>query len=118
MKTTQKLFATLLLVIMAQVTFAKEPIKNDQTDLVKFRKHIISQIAFPSKIKNADGQQVTVLFEINKDLKAEICKVETENPAIEKFIRAEFESMQLPAEYSKINETYRIKIKFNQNKSN
>jgi len=118
MKTTQKLFATLLLVIMAQITFAKEPIKNDQTDLLKFRKHLISQIGFPSKIKNAHGQQVTVFFEINKDLQPEICKIETESPAIEKFIRAEFESMHLPAEYSKINETYSIKIKFNQDKNN
>jgi hypothetical protein len=118
MKTTHKLFATLLLVVMAQITFAKEPIKNDQTDLVKFRKHLISQIGFPTKIKNADGKQVTVFFEINKEWQPEICKIETESPEIEKFIRAEFESMQLPAEYSKINESYSIKIKFNQNKSN
>lgn len=115
MKTTEKLLATLLLVIMAQFAFANKPVKNDQTDLVKFRKHLISQIGFPSKIKNAGGQEVTVYFEINKDLQPEICKVETENPEIEKFIRSEFESMQLPAEYSKINESYNIKIKFNQN---
>jgi hypothetical protein len=118
MKTTQKLLPTLLLLVMAQIAFAKEPIKNDQTDLLKFRKHLISQIGFPSKIKNADGQQVTVFFEINKELKAEICRIETESPEIEKFIRAEFESMELPAAYSKINESYSIKIKFNQNKSN
>ncbi len=118
MKTTHKLFATLLLVIMAQITFAKEPIKNDQTDLVKFRKHLISQIGFPSKIKNVDGQQVTVFFEINEELQPQICKIETENPAIEKFIRAEFETMHLPADYSKINVTYSIKIKFNHDKTN
>jgi len=116
MKTTQKLLGTLLLVIIAQFAFASKPLKNDQTDLVKFRKHLISQIGFPSKIKNAIGQQVTVYFEINKDLQPEICKVETDNPEIEKFIRAEFENMQLPAEYSKINESYWIKIRFNQNK--
>jgi hypothetical protein len=85
--------------------------------MVKFRKHLISQIAFPSKIKNADGQQVTVYFEINADLKPEICKVETNNPAIEKFIRAEFESMEIPAEYSQLNQTYSIKIKFNFNQN-
>jgi hypothetical protein len=118
MKTTKKMIGTLMLVIIAQITFAGNPIKNDQTDLVKLRKHLISQIGFPSKIINADGKQVTVFFEINKELKAEICKIETESPEIEKFIRAEFESMQLPAEYSKINESYSIKIKFNQNKSN
>jgi hypothetical protein len=118
MKTTKKMIGTLLLVIITQITFAGNSIKNDQTDLVKFRKHLISQIGFPSKIKNADGQQVTVFFEISKDLKAEICRIETESPEIEKFIRAEFESMELPAAYSKINESYSIKIKFNQNKSN
>jgi predicted RND superfamily exporter protein len=118
MKTTTKLFATLLLIVIVQFAFASKPIKNDQTDLVKFRKHIISQIAFPSKIKNADGQQVTVLFEINQDMKAEICKIETENPAIEKFIRSEFESMEIPSQYTKINEPYSIKIKFNLNKNN
>lgn len=117
MKTTQKLIGVLLLVILAQFTFANNPNKKDQTDMVKFRKHLISQIAFPSKIKNADGQQVTVYFEINADLKPEICKVETNNPAIEKFIRAEFESMEIPAEYSQLNQTYSIKIKFNFNQN-
>ena len=59
-----------MLVIIAQITFAGNPIKNDQTDLVKLRKHLISQIGFPSKIKNADGKQVTVFFEINVLLKS------------------------------------------------
>jgi len=112
MKTTQKLLATLVLVILAQITFASTPAKNDQNDLVNFRKHLISQIDFPSKIKNADGQQVTVLFEINDEFQPVICKIETEHPEIEKFIRAEFERMELPAKFTKTNETYSIKIKF------
>lgn len=113
MKTTQKLIATLMLVILAQFTFAGNESNNQQSKLAKFRKHLISQIAFPSKIKNANGKEVTVYFEINADLKPEICKVETDNPEIEKFIRAEFESMEIPAEYSKLNQSYSIKIKFN-----
>ena len=117
MKTTQKLIATILLVIITQFTFANAPGKNEQTDIIKFRKHVIEQIAFPTKIKNADGQVVTVYFEINKDFKAEICKVETDNFEIEKFIRKEFESMQIPSEYTKVNECYSIKIKFNINKN-
>jgi hypothetical protein len=117
MKTTHKLIATLLLVIVAQFTFAKNTDKNEKTDLVKLRKHLISQIGTPTKIKNADGKEVKVIFEINTALKAEICSIETEDAAIEKFIRAEFEAMELPAEYSKINEPYSIKIKFNLNKN-
>ena len=117
MKTTQKLITTLLSVIVSQFTFAKNTDKNEQTDLIKLRKHVISQIASPSKIKNANGKEVKVIFEINAALKAEICSIETEDAAIEKFIRAEFEAMELPAEYSKINERYSIKIKFNLNKN-
>jgi hypothetical protein len=113
MKTTHKLFLTALMIMIAQYTFANKTVKNDQTDLKKFRKHVISQIAFPTKIKNADGQEVTVYFEINNDLKAEICKIETDNPEIEKFIKTEFEEMEIPAEYTKVNESYSIKIKFN-----
>lgn len=115
MKTTKKLFGTLLLVIITQFAFADKNIKSNQSDIVKLRKHLISQIAFPSEIKNVSGKEATVFFEINKDLKPEICEVESAYPEIEKFIRAEFENMQLPAEYAKINERYGIKIKFNQN---
>jgi hypothetical protein len=117
MKATKKLIGVLLLVILTQITFANNPNKKGQTDLVKFRKHLISQIAFPSKIKNANGQQVTVYFEINADLKPEICQIETDNPAIEKFIRAEFETIQIPEEYSQLNQIYSIKIKFNFNQN-
>lgn len=112
MKTTQKLIATFCLVILAQLSFAGNSSKEDQSDFKKFRKYLISQIAFPSKIQNADGQQVTVYFEINEEQRPVICRIETNNPEIEKFIRAEFENIQLPADYSKMNEIYSIKIKF------
>lgn len=118
MKTSQKLIATLLLVVCVQFSFAAHPIKMEVNDLSKFRKHIISQIAFPSKIQNANGQEVTVFFEINNELKPEICHIETNNSEIEKFIRSEFESMKLPERFSKINESYSIKIKFHQERSN
>jgi hypothetical protein len=118
MKTTTKFFATAFLVLIGQIVFAFNPNKIETNDLVKFRKHIINQIAFPSKISNANGQEVTVYFEINEELKPEICKIETENVEIEKFIRTEFETMKLPETFSNINQAYSIKIKFYQEKAN
>ena len=118
MKTTQKLIATLLMILLVQFTFANPNNTIEPNDLTKFRKQIISQISFPSKIKNANGQEVTVYFEINSNLQPEICKIETQSEEIEKFIRKEFEAMKLPKKYSKVNEVYSLKIKFHQEINN
>ena len=112
MKTTKKLIGTLLLLIVAQFAFANYPVKDEQASISKFRKYLIRQIGNPTHVKNANGQQVTVYFEINSEYKAEICNVVTDNPEIEKFIRAEFENMVFPEAYTSLHKLYSIQIKF------
>lgn len=119
MKTTKKLSALLFIALLMNMNVSKAGTEENcrPFDLNKFRKHIISQIGFPEKVKHAVGEEVSVLFKINKDMQPEICAVETNNPSIEQFIRSEFEEIKLPEEFHAGNEVYSIKIKFHESKN-
>lgn len=116
MKTATKLSATLFIMLFVSMNFAHAGTTDDcrPFDLNKFRKHIISQIGFPEKVSNVSGEEVNVLFKINKDMKPEVCSVETSNPSIAQFIRKEFEEINLPQEFNQSNQVYSIKIKFHE----
>lgn len=119
MKTTKKLSALLFIALLMNINVSHAGTEDNcrKFDLNKFRKHIISQIGFPEKVKHAVGEEVSVLFKINKDMQPEICAVETNNPSIEQFIRSEFEEIKLPEEFHAGNEVYSIKIKFHESKN-
>jgi hypothetical protein len=119
MKTTKKLSALLFIALLMNINVSHAGTEDNcrPFDLNKFRKHIISQIGFPEKVKHAVGEEVSVLFKINKDMQPEICAVETNNPSMEQFIRSEFEEIKLPEEFHAGNEVYSIKIKFHESKN-
>ena len=113
MKTTQKFFGTIALVLIAQFVLAVTPAKTDLSQATKLRKEIISQLAFPKQIQQANGKKVSVYFEVNENYKIDICKIETEDAEIEKFVRKQFEEMNLSGKEYQSNIIYKIDIKFN-----
>ena len=119
MKKTKKLSSLLFHALLMNINVSHDGTEENcpPFDLNKFRKHIISQIGFPEKVKHAVGEEVSVLFKINKDMQPEICAVETNNPSMEQFIRSEFEEIKLPEEFHAGNEVYSIKIKFHESKN-
>jgi hypothetical protein len=101
-----------LSLLLAAGTLSAGNVSNNFTGNDRIKKQIQKELSFPEFLKGKkEGAEVKVSFTVNKEGKAQIVSVNTEDAALRKYVEAKMKAMQFK-QVNDENEIHNINLVF------